>query len=487
MVEPRPATALPAASATLRSRLQRRVLLPLAATWLLGTTVAAGVAYVFTQQAFDRSLLDDAFALAAQVTESSDGEVLLNLSAREMSTLLYDQSERMFFSLRRVDGVLVAGHAGLPGVGRPAGQMWAFDDRHFNGLDLRVVTLQRERPRDFVVSVGQTVNSRSKLLQRLLTLAVLPQALLLLALALWLRHSISDELQPLAALQRALETRDSSDLSPVLVQAPSLDVERLAHAASGLVERIAVAVQSQREFTGNVAHELRTPLAGIRALAEYGLSQSDPAVWRQQLQLVQHSEQRASHLVDQLLALAMADESREGLALRPVRLDSLVRELLLRTLPRADAEQVDLGAVGLDRPLWVMGSAALLEGLLGNLLDNALRHGKPADPAQPRQVTVELEGGGQAGAELLLRVRDNGPGLAADNPQDQRVLARWARGRAAEEAGLGTGLGLAIVARYASLLQARFELRPADPPPGLSACVWLRQCSDDDAGRALSA
>ncbi len=457
--------------ASLRSRLQRRVLVPLALTWMLGSAVAASVAYVFTQRAFDRSLLDDAYAIAAQVTEATDGEVALNLSPREIGAVLFDQTERVFFAVRRADGLLVAGHAGLPVMIFDKGQLWQFGDHHFRGLDLRVVTLRRSTPQPFVVVVGQTVLSRSQVLQRLLALAVVPQALLLLLLGLWLRHSISDELRPLAQLQLALESRDSSDLSPLQVPAPSRDVARLGDAANGLMARIAAGVQSQREFAGNVAHELRTPLAGIRSLAEYGLAQPEPAVWRQQLQRIQQSEQRASHLVDQLLALARADESRDGLQLQLLRVDEGVRELLLRTLPRADVEGVDLGAVGLEQPSWTLGSVALLEGLLGNLLDNALRYGRPADASTRPRVTVEVR---IEGAELVLSVSDNGPGLTSGDTLREGVLSRWTRGDAGEQHGRSAGLGLAIVARYAALLGARFALLPMAQGPGLCAQVRLK-------------
>ena len=457
--------------ASLRSRLQRRVLVPLALTWMLGSAVAASVAYVFTQRAFDRSLLDDAYTIAAQVTEAADGEVTLNLTPREIGAVLFDQTERVFFAVRRADGLLVAGHAGLPVMIFDKGQLWQFGDHHFRGLDLRVVTLRRSTPQPFEVVVGQTVLSRSQVLQRLLALAVVPQALLLLLLGLWLRHSISDELRPLAQLQLALESRDSSDLSPLQVPAPSRDVARLGDAANGLMARIAAGVQSQREFAGNVAHELRTPLAGIRSLAEYGLAQPTPAVWRQQLQRIQQSEQRASHLVDQLLALARADESRDGLQLQLLRVDELVRELLLRTLPRADVEGVDLGAVGLEQPSWTLGSVALLEGLLGNLLDNALRYGRPAGASTRPRVTVEVR---IEGAELVLSVSDNGPGLTLGDTLREGVLSRWTRGDAGEQHGRSAGLGLAIVARYAALLGARFALLPMAQGPGLCAQVRLK-------------
>jgi two-component system sensor histidine kinase TctE len=458
---------------SLRTRLQRQVLIPLALTWLLGSSLAAGVAYAFTQQAFDRSLLDDAYALAAQVTESQDGEMALNLSPREVGALLFDQSERVFFNVRRSDGQLVAGHAALAGVPREPGQGFAFGDQHFNGLDLRAVTLARARQHDFVVTVGQTVHSRTLVLKRLLALAVVPQAVLLLLLGLWLRGGIRRALQPLATLQQALQARDADDLSPLTTPAPTRDVAHLRQAASDLMARVAVSVQAQREFSGNVAHELRTPLAGIRALAAYGLAHAEPQVWRQQLQLIQQSEQRATHLVDQLLALAMADESRTGLPLAPVRLDTLVRDTLVQRLPRADADHLDLGAVGLDEPCTVLGHPALLEGVLGNLLDNAWRHGRPTDTGLAHQVTVEVASAepGVQGPGVLLVVTDNGPGMSA--ALCERALERWERGRTGVQLRAGAGLGLAIVARYVGLMAGRLELgRPAHGS-GLRVSVWL--------------
>ena len=115
---------------------------------------------------------------------------------------------------------------------------------------------------------------------------------------------------------------------------------------SRLLGRVRAGVQAQREFTGNVAHELRTPLAGIRSLAEHALAQTDPQQWRAQLQRVLQSEQRASHLIDQLLALALADETRDTLVLEPLALDRLVRDFVLRHMAQADSLGIDLGASG---------------------------------------------------------------------------------------------------------------------------------------------
>ena len=234
--------------------------------------------------------------------------------------------------------------------------------------------------------------------------------------------------------------------------ASTLDVERLGTALNSMLSRLAQSIAAQREFAGNVAHELRTPLAGIRAQAGYALAQTDPRVWREQLLGIAQGEQRASHLVNQLLALARADEGTASVQLQEVQLSLLVRAVLLRFLPKADAMGVDLGGEGLELPVLVRGDAALLEGILNNLLDNALRYGTNAAP----RVTVAI---GREAGDVVLSVTDNGPGLAS---QDVTQLGqRWAQGPAGQRLGEGAGRGLAIVGRYAELLGANFSVEAA--------------------------
>jgi signal transduction histidine kinase len=201
-------------------------------------------------------------------------------------------------------------------------------------------------------------------------------------------------------------------------------------------------------------------------------------VWQAQLRSIEASQERASRLVDQLLALALADEARDSLPLAPVMLDDLVRACVLAFLPRADAADVDLGAVGLDAPVPVMGRIELLEGLLNNLVDNALRYGLPAD-GTPARITVELTHGAD---EVVLSVVDNGPGM--EPRQRDQLLRRWAQGEAGQRLGEGAGLGLAIVARYAALLGGRFTLLPAVGGAGLRASVTLQSTQAQSSGRA---
>ena len=441
---------------TLQSRLVRRVMLPLVLTWAVGTAVALAVANNFAGQAFDRALLDDAYALAASMRASSEGAALV-LTAAEVSALMFDRSESNYFAVYTPDGRLIGSHGGLVLPFLPAGSSHQFSTVWLSDRELRTVSLHRSQPAEFTVVMAQTTASRTRLLRRMLAYSAVPQVLMLGFLAWQLRRVIQRDLEPLAQLQLAVDQRDASDLTPVpqaiTRDATTLDVERLGTALNSMLSRLAQSIAAQREFAGNVAHELRTPLAGIRAQAGYALAQADPAIWREQLLGIAQGEQRASHLVNQLLALARADEGTASVLLRELELSQLVRTVLLRFLPKADAKGVDLGGEGLELPVQVRGDAALLEGILNNLLDNALRYGTRS--GVPR-VTVAIA---REGGEVVLSVTDNGPGLAS---QDAAQLGqRWSQGPAGQRLGEGAGLGLAIVGRYADLLGAAFSLEAA--------------------------
>ncbi len=452
---------------SLRTRVLQHVLVPLALAWLLGVVVSIAVAANFTQRAFDRALLDDAYSVAANVHTTGE-ELELGMSPREVGAVLFDQSERIYFAVLWPDGTLLAGHGGLHAPPPEAGSRYRFSDISYQGRALRAVSLRSAKPLPFDVVMAETTQSRSTLLRSLLLYALVPQLFLLLLLALWMGRAVADDVQPLRALEEALDKRNAGDLSPVPAGGSTREVRRLGDALNKLFGRVGAGVRAQREFAGNVAHELRTPLAGIRALAEYGLGQQDPAAWREQLEKIARSEERASRLVDQLLAMARADEA-PAMRFEPVALDQLARDAVLRFLARADLAGVDLGARGLDLPVWVSAHASLLDGIVNNLLDNALRYGKPADGSTAR-ITVALTVHEDEHA-VSLTVIDNGPGISPE--QQGRLQQRWAQGAEGAWLKQGSGLGLSIVARYAQLLGATLVLEPAPGQAGLAASITL--------------
>lgn len=276
----------------------------------------------------------------------------------------------------------------------------------------------------------------------------LPALLVLPLVSLLLWWAIRRGLRPLDQLSSEVAALDGFAGQRLDTQHRHREFASTVAAINALVDTLQTRAQREREFASDVAHELRTPLAGIRALADYGLAQTTPGIWREQLGRIAASQARASHLVDQLLGLALADEGRTALQREAVRLDAMVEQAVLRHLARADAQGVDLGARGLEsEPVTVQASVALIEGILDNLIDNALRYGG-------RTITVELAG-------TVLSVVDDGPGIP---PEAQRTLtARWAQGPDGQKLGQGAGLGLSIVSRYAELLGAALRLEAVAP------------------------
>ncbi len=452
-------------SPSLRVRMLRHVMLPLVIIWLAGTAATLGVASHFTEQAFDRALVDDAYSIASHVRPNPDGKVALQLTAGELTAALFDQAEAVHFSVRRPDGTRLAG-AALPDIALEPGEPWAYDEFRFGGQQVRAVALRHTIDgADYKVLMAHTTRVRGALVQRLLLFGALPLLVLLVGLALWLWRGIERDLAPLGKLQAALTHRDAKDLSPLPLAPSTREIEEVGQAVNQLFERLGRSVRAQQEFAGNVAHELRTPLAGIRALADYGITHPDPLIWHAQLRQITASAARTGRLVNQLLDLARADEGETALRRERLLLAPLVQQAVMRHLDKADAHGVDLGARGLDDPgtadaaAWA--DAALVDGILNNLIDNALRYGG-------QTLTVELSADA-ASDTSTISVIDDGPGIG--EPVRRAMLQRWAQGLDGENLGQGAGLGLSIVARYAELLGAHLSLDDADVQGGLRASI----------------
>lgn len=455
------------AQTSLLRRLLQRVTLTLIVAWLAGTAISTGLATHFAQMALDRSLLEDARAIASRV-RLNDGQIDVHLNTPETEYLIQDPSGNVFYAVITPQARLVAGHPGFESLALTEHDQPHFLDVEHNNQTLRAVVLPVWDPIRLSIVIGKSTTDRASWLLQSLLYSLLLEALLLVFLAHWLQSNVESDLHPLSELRKAIELRDSSDLSPlshvVRASADTRDIDQLGQAIDDLLHKVQVGIEAQKTFAGNVAHELRTPLAGIRTLAEYGLRHSDPQVWRQQLLAITDSQERASHIIDQLLALALATEASQALVVEPVALDNVVRELLLRIYPKADLQGADLGAEGLEPPTWVLAHRGLLEGLLGNLVNNALRYGFV--PPAKAVVTVAILPDPTA-QRVWLSVTDLGPGLTPD--QLALLQQRWSQGSQAQFIGQGHGLGLDIVRRYAALLQAPLEFNAG--PEGRGLCV----------------
>lgn len=288
----------------------------------------------------------------------------------------------------------------------------------------------------------------------------------LLAGTIWL--SVRWGLRPLHSLVEEVRNRKAEALVPFVSANTPVEVRPLVGALNALFTRISGFIERERRFTGDAAHELRTPLAAIRTHAEVALAAGDEAEQRQALRKTVEGTERATRLVDQLLLLARLDA--EAVAARRERCDLriLAAEEIAAIAATAAQRSVILGLEAPENtPVPVLGDCDLLRVLVRNLVDNAVRYVRPRGTVE---VIVQRTVGG-----ARLRVVDDGPGIPAD--ARMRVLDRFTRllGTGAQ----GSGLGLSIVARIAELHDA--ELTLADGPDGKGLAVDVAFPGSGDA------
>lgn len=430
-------------NASLREQLLVRLLAPVLLVAVVSSVISYFYAMNFATLAYDYSLYDSALDVGRQA-HVLDGVVRVELprAAREM--LESDKHDTVYYLVNDPQGYFVTGHRGLPLP--PAGASAAkpvYYDGNYDGAPVRLAALSvavggLPQGQDHVlVVVAETLNKRRTLANEILFGMLLPE-FLLIALTAWLIwHGVERGLRPLAALQAGIASRSHRDLSPLPVQNAPREVRTLVAAMNDLLARLAGAIAAQQRFIADAAHQLRTPIAGLRTQAEIALRQDDPAELRRTLAQIDTATARTAHLVNQLLSLARAEPGAARPALQTLDLQALARDTTTEWVPRALARNIDLGFEDGAAATAVDGDAVLLRELLANLIDNAVRY-TPAGG----QVTVRVAG---AGDTVCLSVEDTGPGIPP--AERERVFERFHRLLGSDTAGCG--LGLAIVREIA--------------------------------------
>ncbi|MEP7102295.1 MAG: ATP-binding protein [Burkholderiales bacterium] len=313
--------------------------------------------------------------------------------------------------------------------------------------------------RDVQVFVGEQMTSRTAILWAVLRSSLWPMAvaLPLLALAIW--WAVNRSVEPLRQLGRSLAERDAEALQPAVVTGAPSEMTPMLDALNGLFERIAKLMETERRFTADAAHELRTPIAAIRAQAQVALGEADVELRRHALQATLEGCDRAARLVTQLLTLSRLEAGTEGTAAE-IDLRELVRRVVADEAPQGLRRQqtVELDAPA---PCLIDGDATLLAVLTRNLVDNALRY----SPEQAKvRVTVRTDTAG-----IRLRVEDSGPGLS--DADIKRLGERFFRVLGSREGG--SGLGWSIVRRIADAHHACIQVSRSSALGGLSIDIIL--------------
>ncbi|MGM9516862.1 ATP-binding protein [Roseateles sp. DB2] len=314
---------------------------------------------------------------------------------------------------------------------------------------------------DILVLVGEQLQSRADILRAVLRGMLWPLLLALPLLALGLWWGVHRGMSPLRELGRQLRARSAAELQPLHLPEAPLEMQPLLEALNTLFARIQALMESERRFTADAAHELRTPIAAIRTQAQVALAAGEDEPTRARaLQATLVGCDRASRLVEQLLTLARL-EAGQSPALQPLDLAALARQSLAEQVPRALQARQQLALDGADAPRVVRGDSSLLAALLRNLLDNALRYSPPG-----ARVHLQLA---QDDGEVLLTLEDSGPGLEV--PALARLGERFFRQLGTGQDG--SGLGWSIVRRIAAVHDARLAVDRSPALGGLRVRLYL--------------
>lgn len=402
--------------------------------------------------AYDRTLLASARTIAAGLSQQQ-GTLSAEVPYVALDTFAYDSAGRIFYQVNDTHQRLVSGYENLPAPppGTPRTDAYPalarFYDAQYQGRDVRVVSLLKPVSEPGVsgmaeIRVAETQEARVSMARSLMADTLLRLGMLGAGALLLVWIMVSAALRPLERLRGAVAERALDDLRPLPDVEVQHELQPLVEALNHFTERLREQFSRQAHFIADAAHELRTPLAALKARVELGLRSRDAQQWRDTLEQAAQGTDRLTHLANQLLSLARVENGARAIAeggAQRLDLSQLARELGLALAPLAYQQGVAL-ALEADRPVWLLGEPTLLNELLNNLVDNALAH-------TPVGGNVIL----RVGEPGVLEVEDDGPGIPAE--EREKVFERFYR-----RGNSGTGLGLAIVGEICKAHRATISL-----------------------------
>ncbi len=443
--------------------------------WVASAIVSYWLVSSFAQESFDKDLASSADSVAARL-RVKNGRVSVDMPLAVLSILQHRDADRFYYSVISADKTRIAGDPNvpesLPGL---AVDVPRVTTSSINGKEVRLaeimVNVEDGNGNPFIVQVAETTNVRKLFQQKMLLSIAVPQ-LMVVALGLFaVWYGVTKILTPLQLLQRQLSTRSRADLSELPDTHTPEEVFPLVNALNQLLSRLRDEMKAHQRFIANAAHQLRTPLAGLKTYSSIGSEMTEAEDLKHIVSELDSGIDRSSRIVGQLLALARTDGGDQDIMAKVrVDLSFIVSDVTAELVDQAVRKDVELIFEPPSEPALVNGDQTALRHMVSNLVENALQY-----TPEGGKVRVQVA----RNDHVSFRVTDTGPGIPFD--EREKVFERFYRVNGTT--GSGSGLGLSIVQEVANAHNAAISITSGPGDKGTQISVEFPKFAGTDTER----
>lgn len=424
----------------------------------------------------DRVLAGSVLAIAERVFVNDEGDLEVDIPYVALQMLTSSEDDRVFYRIEDSDGAFITGYRKLelPLIGTQPQEV-GFDNSIFRGAEIRVAVMRsfassNTKSLGYVVAVAETTNARAVIAQELLIRTGIRITSLICAAALFVWIAVSRSFQPLKRLEEAVARRSPEDVRPIEHKVPD-EVNGLVITINGLVSRFASSIMALRKFTSNASHQFRTPLAIIRTHLEIASRENSPEAKAKAILDAQTAVDDAERMVTQMLTLARIDAStRSEISFKISDLSKITRKVCedsVLHLSNRNRSDVDLGYSD-EGSLNIQGEETLIQEVVRNLLDNAIKHG-----GQNLKIDVSVR---REDDRALLEIYDSGHAFELPSEQKLKQVAIGNIDRIGSN-----GFGLAVVSEILDIYDARIDVHQQAGNKGKTVVVSFKSIAQQSS------
>jgi len=453
---------------SIRSALLTWLLVPLLALSWLGAAVTYGLAITLSDRIYDEVLLNSADSVLARI-DYEGRNVQVDLPAAAQATLRHNDKDKFYYEISESDGTFLSGDAQIPGPTQtgPLDQP-QFYNATISGVPVRMVKLTmplRDPSRFLIIQCAETLNARHELAKLALIAIMVLQLLSVLCVILAVYFGVRQGVRPLQAIQQGISKRHAWDLKPLETDHVPVEVFSLVETINSLLSELQNHIDAQHRFVANAAHQLRTPLAGVKTYVDIGLKLADDERLNGIFVHINKGAGRMAHLIRQLLILARSEQSSIAPRIRNrIDLNDIASDAAFELANKAVNRNVDMEFEPSSNSAVMLGDETSLIEMTKNLIDNAISYTPPGGKVK---ITVEING------EIRLTVEDTGVGV----PEKERLRVFERFYRILDGDTEGSGLGLAIVKEIVEAHKGRVKIESTDTGRGTKVIVTFNAIS----------